>query len=239
MPGSRLRVAADLFERLRGWVSVSGVNCGTMMADWLIDCWWLRPISHLMCWRHGADRQAIEDLRTVGSLLEKPMTRTTYPQMHVAGFPLRHHLSCRRARLWHRRFRSRGPNDSVVMLEDFLDMPGTVIPLWGVDHYLNSGRNASAIVASIVDRMFDSAGDSAQVTDHSGSRFHGCPRTAARSLTHTHDASHAYRADLAERTTVPKQWRNLPQVIAVHAADITDPGLPGARGIVRQGHVHR
>ncbi len=152
--GASLR--GDLFERLCGWVSVSGVVHGTRMADWLIDRWWLKAVGHFMCWRHGADRQAIKDLRTIGSPLTKSMPPRTFPCLHLVGFPLRHHLSCRRSRLWHQRFCDRGPNDSVVMLDDFLVMPGTVIPFWGADHYLNSGRNESAIVANLVELLSDS-----------------------------------------------------------------------------------
>ena len=152
--GASLR--GDLFKRLCGWVSVSGVVHGTRMADWLIDRWWLKPVGHFMCWRHGADRQAIKDLRTIGSPLTKSMPPRTFPCLHLVGFPLRHHLSCRRSRLWHQRFCDRGPNDSVVMLDDFLVMPGTVIPFWGADHYLNSGRNESAIVANLVELLSDS-----------------------------------------------------------------------------------
>ena len=80
----------------------------------------------------------------------------TFPCLHLVGFPLRRHLSCRRSKLWHQRFCDRGPNDSIVMLDDFLMMPGTVIPFWGADHYLNSGENVSAIVANLVELLSDS-----------------------------------------------------------------------------------
>lgn len=97
----------ERFDALTAWVSVSGVSHGTMMADWLLDKWYLRPVLQLMLWRHRTDKQPISDLRY------RPEQTTAWssgnasgPQIHVAAFPLRKHLSCRRARLWHRRHRS-------------------------------------------------------------------------------------------------------------------------------------
>ncbi|MCA9009055.1 MAG: hypothetical protein KDB01_04880, partial [Planctomycetaceae bacterium] len=141
----------DLFQKLAAWVSVSGVGCGTLMADWLLDKWYLRPILGLMLWRHGADRQAVSSMRYNSAQTFKAATdETQSPIVHIAGFPLQKHLSCRRARLWHRRFRTHGPNDSVVLLQDLLKFPGTVIPVWGADHYLRAGRNAAERVTQLI-----------------------------------------------------------------------------------------
>ncbi len=140
-----------LFAELFGWVSVSGVPRGTQMADWLLDRWRLRPIFGLMLWYHGADKQAVRDLRHGATqALDMPTAQMRYPMIHVSSFPLRRHLSCWRARLWHRRFRSEGPNDSVVMLEDLLHLPGIVIPVWGADHYLQGEWNVPHAVSRIV-----------------------------------------------------------------------------------------
>ena len=130
----------DLFDALQGWVSISGVVHGTRMANWLLDRWRLRPTLKMMLWYHQADEQALADLRYGPEQpLSAPFRETRFPLIHVAAFPLRRHLSCWRARLWHRRFRRRGPTDSVVMLEDLLRLPGIVIPVWGADHYMQSG----------------------------------------------------------------------------------------------------
>ena len=144
----------NLFAGLAAWISVSGMSHGTMMSDWLLEKWYLRPILKLMLWRHGVDRQTVDDLRYCP---EQPIGCESYdsgvPMIHVAGFPLQQHLSCRRARLWYRRFKGLGPNDSVIMLEDLLRLPGTIIPVWGADHYLQSVWNAPQALTRLIGMM--------------------------------------------------------------------------------------
>jgi hypothetical protein len=145
------RIDPDLFKDLIGWVSVSGIPRGTKMADWLLDRWRLRPIFKLMLWYHGADQQAVRDLRHESTdQAEDSRDDSPIPIVHVSAFPMRRHLSCWRARLWHRRFKREGPNDSVVMLADMLRLPGVVIPVWGADHYLRGKWKVSRAVARIV-----------------------------------------------------------------------------------------
>jgi hypothetical protein len=161
----------DLFQKLAAWVSVSGVGCGTMMADWLLDKWYLRPILRFMLWRHGADQQAVSSLRYNAAQTFKAATdETQSPIVHIAGFPLQKHLSCRRARLWHRRFRTYGPNDSVVLLQDLLRLPGIVIPVWGTDHYLRAGINAAERVTQLIamlDGNSEPGDDTSAISDSS------------------------------------------------------------------------
>ena len=140
-----------ILDHVCGWVSVSGLPRGTMMADWLLDRWRLRLIMNVMCWRRGTDKQAVRDLRH--RRISIPKHFFEIPCIHFAGFPLQRHLSNWRSRLWHRRFRPIGPNDSVVLLEDLFDLPGTVIPIWGADHYLKSDWNFAGAVGEIVHRL--------------------------------------------------------------------------------------
>ena len=44
-------------------------------------------------------------------------------------------------------------DDSVILLEDLLDVPGTVVPLWGSDHYLKSDWNLSQTLQRIIVEM--------------------------------------------------------------------------------------
>ncbi len=146
----------DLFDALRGWVSVSGLVHGTQMANWLLDRWRLRPILEWMLWYHQVDKQAVADLRHgTEHRLGASFREVPFPLIHVAAFPLRRHLSCWRSRLWHRRFQSQGPSDGVVMLEDLLRLPGLVIPVWGTDHYLQTDWDVTDAVSRIISMLDD------------------------------------------------------------------------------------
>jgi hypothetical protein len=140
----------SVFKQLSGWVSVSGIPHGTRMADWLLDRWLMRPILELILWRHGADRQAVRSMRHRPGIWPNLKAQAGFPMIHISAFPLQRHLSCRRSRLWYRRFKDSGPNDSVVMLEDLLQLHGIVIPIWGADHYLQGEWDVPRAVANIV-----------------------------------------------------------------------------------------
>jgi len=121
------------------------------MVDWLIDKWFLKPVLELMLWDRKSDRDCVIGMRHLAGSLQQPFQPIPGSLLHIVGFPLKRHLSNRPARLWHRRFRKQEPNDSVVMLTDFLDVPGTVLPVWGCDHYLKSSVSASVRVAEVLE----------------------------------------------------------------------------------------
>lgn len=151
----------ELAEMIDGWISVSGISFGTMMSNWLLDKKRLRPALRFMLWKHRADIQAVRDLR-VGAeeylprihdqLLQSQVVEI--PTYHIAGFPLRRHLSNFRARLWHRRLLREGPNDSVILLEDLLDYYGTIVPVWGADHYLKSAWDPTEALQAIIEKIW-------------------------------------------------------------------------------------
>lgn len=151
-----LALRPELANQIHGWISVSGIISGTPMANWLLERKRLRPAFWLMRWKHSADIQAVRDLRSGNAERLPALARrlceefaAKIPIFHLVGFPLRRHLSCFRAKLWHRRFRRYGPNDSVVILEDLLDAPGVVVPVWGADHYLRSSWDSAAALTEI------------------------------------------------------------------------------------------
>ena len=154
----------DLHGRVQAWISISGVLQGSPMSNWLLHRKFMRLVLWFMLWKHQADVQAIRDLQT-GPRERLPVAchqlsahQPPFPIFHIAGFPLKRHLSNGRAKLWHRRLKRGGPNDSVVLLEDLLDCVGTVIPVWGADHYLKSRWNAIASLTSIVESVAENDG---------------------------------------------------------------------------------
>ena len=43
-----------------------------------------------------------------------------------------------------------GPNDSVTILADICQAPGLVLPIWGSDHYLDSGWEPRSLVGALL-----------------------------------------------------------------------------------------
>ena len=136
-------------------LEASGGSCtdtaqSALHVDRLLNKWFLRPVLRLMLCYRKSDRDSVIGMRHRSRNLNRPFQTISSSLMHIVGFPLQRHLTNRRARLWHRRFRRQEPNDSVVMLTGFLDVPGIVISVWGHDHYLRSSTSASAWVAGVL-----------------------------------------------------------------------------------------
>lgn len=68
--------------------------------------------------------------------------------VHVAGFPARDAIS-NAARAGFERLRPLGPNDGYLMLESFLRVPGRVLVVPGVDHYLRTADLEPTVVALV------------------------------------------------------------------------------------------
>ena len=151
----------DLWRRIHSWISVSGILHGTAIADWLMSRKRLWFAKQFVLWHRNLELESLTELRNSNdsrlkaAINESPTGETPPRQklVHLLGFPLKRHLSSWRARLWHRRFRGDGPNDSVIMLEDLLETPGIVVPVWGADHYMQPSNLPPRLVASIVSKL--------------------------------------------------------------------------------------
>ena len=141
----------DLWRQMRGWICVSGILSGTPIANWLLERkrFWLT--TKLVLWYWNRPRSSLAELCCQSDALGDDWSSppTSDRSIQVVGFPLRKHLANWRSRLWHRRFASQGPTDSVIWLSDLLMQPTTVVPVWGADHYMRS----SSEVATICTRM--------------------------------------------------------------------------------------
>ncbi len=142
-------------QNIAGWVSISGIPFGTPMVNWMMERWLFRRICRFACWIRKADVRAVGDLTYCTDPASRFSGDAPFPVYHIAGFPRREHLSCRRARLWYRRFRNDGPTDSVLMLGDLMHVPGIVIPVWGADHYLKTGWDTGQTVERIMNHLVD------------------------------------------------------------------------------------
>ena len=154
-----LETRPQLWQRIRAWICISGIIYGTGIANWLLDRKRLWLTTKFILWYRNLHRGSLVELRRdrtsarLSARIEGNHLGDDRPRrdpVQSVGFPLAKHLSCWRARLWHNRFRNDGPNDSVMMLEDFLDQPGTVVPIWGADHYMKCSSDLSKILVTII-----------------------------------------------------------------------------------------
>lgn len=135
------------------WISLSGISTGTPLVDWLRRRpwrWWgvwlllrLRGqrIAVLHELRHGPD----------APLAHWPGFPPGLQVVHIHGFPLRRHLNHPWAAKAYRRLAPLGPNDGgSVLLADVARWPGLVVPLWGVDHYMQPKHD----IATRLSRVF-------------------------------------------------------------------------------------
>lgn len=128
----------NAFRSVIGWIDFGGILDGSPMASWVLQRrlarWFFRGL--FRCTGHDFRMMTALLYRSGGPTSETLRLPEHLQTIHVAGFPLRRHLSNARARRWHKRLSVWGPNDSVTILADVASWPGTVWPVWGTDHYL-------------------------------------------------------------------------------------------------------
>jgi len=142
----------DLWRQIRGWICVSGILSGTPIANWLLERkrFWLT--TKLVLWYWKRPRSSLAELCHSSAAIgdDWRSSPSSDRPIQLVGFPLRKHLASWRSRLWHRRFAAQGPSDSVIWLSDLVLQPTTVVPVWGVDHYMRSSSEVAAICTRLV-----------------------------------------------------------------------------------------
>jgi hypothetical protein len=122
------------------WVSIGGIFHGTPIVNSVEGFLPLRWINRLVFRLRKRDYRFFSQLATgpSGSLENELRLPSGVELIHAVAFPLRRHATSPYARLWHGRFARNGPNDSVLMLEQLLRLPGKILPIWGADHYYST-----------------------------------------------------------------------------------------------------
>jgi hypothetical protein len=142
--------APELFRSVQTWISLSGLPQGTPLVAWL-QRQWLRQLGIRILLRlRGQRYSVVEELRH-GSPLENWPTIPPHLQIvHVVGFPLRRHLAHPWAARGYERIAPLGPNDGGgFLLSDVVNLPGTVFPVWGADHYLQPTWDATSLLRRV------------------------------------------------------------------------------------------
>jgi hypothetical protein len=124
------------FQSVRAWVSVSGLPLGTPSVELVLSR--RIPLAMFSLW-FWFKRWKLATVRHL--LLHRPGARFHLPAhvrfIQVAAFPLQSDLQDARSRRLRRRLAAFGPNDGFAVLSELAELPGTVYPLRGVDHYLH------------------------------------------------------------------------------------------------------
>lgn len=128
--------AERAFRSVSLWINLSGILQGTGLADWLLA----RPMRSLFvrifAWWRRYPFEVVHELRRREHADFAPWPSSMHV-VHVVGFPLRRHLNHRLAKRGYARLEPWGPNDGGgIVLADVVRWPGTVLPVWGADHYL-------------------------------------------------------------------------------------------------------
>jgi hypothetical protein len=144
--------AAKACNNLVAWINVGGVTDGSPMVAWLLQRRLATLIYRFLFWRRGRDFQFIRDLdRRLGAPLDFELVSPLQLRMiHVVGFPLQRHLRCKRAIAWRRRLSPWGPNDGAIILADSCKLPGTIVPVWGADHFSKGRVDLPALTARLL-----------------------------------------------------------------------------------------
>ncbi len=136
------------FSRVRGCITLSGLWNGTPYVTWMRHRK-LRflAIRALFALRGYASLREIESHE--GSPLDfEPALPPRFRLVHIVGFPLQRDLTTPMARRAYRRLQTLGPSDGGgIMLADAARFPGTLLPIWGADHYLQP----APLVAPVID----------------------------------------------------------------------------------------
>ena len=147
-----LRDAADLFRNVETWISVSGLPQGTPLVAWLRRQPLRRLGVRLLLRLRGQRYSVVEELRQEpdGHLATWPSLPRHLRVVHVVGFPLRRHLAHPWAARGYQRLAPLGPNDGGgFLLADAANLPGTVFPVWGADHYLQPAWDATSLLRRV------------------------------------------------------------------------------------------
>jgi len=149
--------AAERFQNVAAWISVSGLPQGTPLVGWL-DRQPLRRLGvKLWLWWRNQSYSVVEELNdSPGSPLKPwPVLPDGLKIVHVVGFPRRQHLTHPWAQHAYERLRPLGPNDGGgLLLADAAHLPGVVLPVWGADHYLQPAWDVTALLRRVFSAVF-------------------------------------------------------------------------------------
>jgi hypothetical protein len=123
---------------IKGWVSISGLINGTPLASEKLRTNFHKAIWYLTTKAIGIDYAATEEISHANEALKGKVRLPEHLDViHIAGFPLPSHLQPVLIKRYNK-LAVIGPNDGTSVLEDLLDLPGKIYPIWGTDHFMRT-----------------------------------------------------------------------------------------------------
>lgn len=123
-------------KNIKGWISISGLVKGTFLGDEKLQSPLTKAIWRATSKVLGIDHKISKEMSSGGHLMQnKIILPPDMEIMHIIGVPISSHLQPMLIKRYQRLARF-GPNDGIINLSDFLEIPGHVYPLWGSDHFL-------------------------------------------------------------------------------------------------------
>lgn len=125
-------------KNIAGWVNLSGIFQGSLLADVRSSSWLRRCFFRFVCRLLSVDYNLIAELTTDHPYWKAdPKLFNGINLIHVVGFPLLSHVQ---HLLAHRytKLSSIAPTDGMINLLETVQWPGKIYPMWGCDHFLRS-----------------------------------------------------------------------------------------------------
>jgi hypothetical protein len=121
---------------IKGWIDLSGIFNGTMLADLKLDNIYKKCFYKILLPFFKTSYQGLDELRESCSYWSKKFEPIgNFDIIHVAGFPLMSHInSCMIKK--YKILAKLGPNDGMIKLSNLFNYPGKIYPVWGVDHMM-------------------------------------------------------------------------------------------------------
>lgn len=147
--------APAAFRNVRAWLNVCGTLGGSPVAAWLVS----RKLSFLAAWLFfkcsGHNFEFLRELApsSRGPLASPLRIPNSMSLISVVGFPLRRHLTNSFMRACHSRIAPLGPNDGGVLLADVCQLPGSLYPVWGSDHYLRPESRGRSLLGAVLEYL--------------------------------------------------------------------------------------
>ena len=131
-------------EKVKGWVSISGIPYGTPLATLKQKSLVSKAIWGITSKSLRVETVVSTELTHEGELANPMKISSKINIIHIAGFPIAPHLHPELIKFY-KRLAPFGPNDGLMLLQDYMHTEGRVYPMWGLDHFLRTSTISSVI----------------------------------------------------------------------------------------------